>query len=73
MKRLIEASSNEGGTVFDPCMGSGSVGLACKMSNRNFIGCDINPQYVEAAIQRINDLDLEDNPWRKKLKKRTAS
>jgi len=73
MKRLIEASSNEGDTVFDPCMGSGSVGLACKMSNRNFIGCDINPEYVKAAIQRINHLDLETNPWIKKLLRRTTN
>ena len=70
MKRLIEASSNEGDTVFDPCMGSGSTGLACKMTGRNFIGCDLNPEYVENAIQRIESLDLDDNPWLTKLKKR---
>ena len=70
MKRLIEASSNAGDTVFDPCMGSGSVGLACKMTDRNFIGCDINPEYVTAAAERIETLDLDDNPWLKKLKKR---
>jgi len=70
LKRLIEASSNEGDTVFDPCMGSGSTGLACKMTNRNFIGSDINKDYVDAAIERIETLDLEDNPWLRKLKKR---
>lgn len=70
MKRLIEASSNEGDTVFDPCMGSGSTGLACKMTGRNFIGCDINPEYVNNAIQRIESLDLDNNPWLKKLTKR---
>jgi len=73
MKRLIEASSNPGDTVFDPCMGSGSVGLACKMSGRNFIGCDVNPEYVANAIKRINNLDLDSNPWLKKLQKRNKS
>jgi site-specific DNA-methyltransferase (adenine-specific) len=73
LKRLIEASSNEGDTVFDPCMGSGSTGLACKMTDRNFIGCDVNPEYVENAIQRIESLDLKNNPWLKKLNKRAIS
>ncbi len=70
MKRLIEASTNAGDIVFDPCMGSGSVGLACKMTDRNFIGCDINLEYVTKAIQRIDALDLAANPWLKKLLKR---
>ena len=70
LKRLIEASSNPGDTVFDPCMGSGSTGLACKMTGRNFIGCDINPEYVANAIERINNLDIDSNPWQKKLLKR---
>lgn len=73
MKRLIEASSNPGDTVFDPCMGSGAVGLACKMTDRNFIGCDINPDYVDKAVERIESLDLDNNPWLKKLNKRLAA
>ena len=70
MKRLIEASSNPGDTVLDPCMGSGSVGIACKMTNRDFLGSDINPMYVSKALQRIDELNLGDNPWIKKLLKR---
>ncbi len=73
LKRLIEASSNPGDTILDPCMGSGSTGLACKMTDRNFIGCDINPDYVLAAEQRIDLLDLDDNPWLKKLLKRNET
>lgn len=72
LRRLILASTNEGDTVLDPCLGSGSTGLACKMTGRNFIGCDINPEYVHNAIERINDLDLDNNPWLKKLKKRES-
>ena len=70
MKRLIEASTNVGDIVLDPCMGSGSVGLACKMTNRDFWGCDINPEYVTKAITRIEELNLGNNPWLKKLLKR---
>ena len=70
LKRLIEASTNEGDTVLDPCMGSGSTGIACKMTGRIFIGCDINPDYVDAAAKRIEELDLTDNPWLRKLQKR---
>jgi len=70
LKRLIEASSNAGDTVLDPCLGSGSTGLACKMTGRTFIGCDINPDYIVAARERIEALDINDNPWLKKLKKR---
>ena len=39
---LINASSNEGDTVLDPCMGSGVVMEACKNLNRNFIGFELN-------------------------------
>ncbi len=41
-QRLIEATSKEGDLILDPAMGSGSVLLACKNINRNFIGCDLN-------------------------------
>ena len=70
LKRLIEASTNPGDVVLDPCMGSGSTGLACKMTEREFIGGDINEDYVNAAIERIESLDVTDNPWLRKLAKR---
>jgi len=73
MKRLIEASSNPEDIVLDPCMGSGAIGLAAKMSNRQFWGCDINPEYVAKAKERLDNLDINDNPWLKKLNKRTKS
>jgi DNA modification methylase len=73
MKRLIEASSNPGDTVLDPCMGSASVGLACLMSDRNFIGYDISLDYVTKASIRLTDFNTEDNAWLKKLNKRAIS
>ena len=42
-KSLIEAVSNEGDYILDPCAGSYSVLDACKEINRNFIGCDLKP------------------------------
>lgn len=43
----------EGCTVLDPFMGSGTTGVACMQTGRNFIGCEIDPGYFEAAKRRI--------------------
>ena len=43
----------KGGTVLDPFMGSGSTGCAAVMEHREFIGIDIEPEYVEIAKKRI--------------------
>ena len=39
--------------VLDNCMGSGSTGVACKNTNRNFIGIELNEEYFEIAKKRI--------------------
>ena len=49
MKYLIEVSSNENDTVLDPFMGSGSTGVACVNTNRNFIGIELDKNYFEIA------------------------
>ena len=54
MKILIENSSNENDIVFDPFMGLGSTGIACKLSNRSFIGIEKDEAYFKIAEQRIN-------------------
>jgi len=53
MERLILASSNEGDTVLDFTMGSGTTGVACKRLNRDFIGIELNSLYYFHAINRI--------------------
>ena len=53
MERCVQLWSNEGDTVLDFTMGSGSTGVACKNLNRNFIGIELNKEYFEIAIQRI--------------------
>lgn len=51
---LLKTYSNEGMTIFDPCMGSGTTGVACKNTNRNFIGIEKDEGYFKIAEQRIN-------------------
>ena len=55
MKVLIDNSSSEGEIVLDPFMGSGSTGVACMQSNRNFIGIEIDENYFNISKQRIED------------------
>lgn len=50
---LIENSSNENDIVLDPFMGSGSCGVACLNTNRNFIGFEIDQKYFDIAKERI--------------------
>nr|WP_217270401.1 site-specific DNA-methyltransferase [Lactobacillus helveticus] len=55
LKYLIKTYTDEGMTVLDNCMGSGSTGVAAKQLNRNFIGMELDPKYYEIAKQRINE------------------
>ena len=52
---LIKTYTNEGDTVLDNCMGSGTTGVACKNLNRNFIGIELDPEYFKIAEKRINE------------------
>lgn len=53
LEYLLSLCSNEGDTVLDLFMGSGSVGVACKNLNRNFIGIEKDESYFEIAKNRI--------------------
>ncbi len=55
MKKHILISSNEGDTILDPFMGSGTTGVACKELHRDFIGIEISPKYFEIAKKRIEN------------------
>lgn len=50
----ILAGCPEGGTVLDPFTGSGTTGVVAKRLGRNFVGCEINPEYHEMATRRID-------------------
>lgn len=55
LEDLIQTYSNEGNTVLDFTMGSGSTGVACVNTNRHFIGIELDPVYFEIAEKRINE------------------
>lgn len=55
LEYLIKTYTDEGDTVIDFCMGSGSTGVACRNLNRNFIGIELDENYFNIAKQRIND------------------
>ena len=50
---LIEQYSDENAVICDPFMGSGSTGVACNNTNRNFIGIEIDKHYFDIANERI--------------------
>lgn len=53
MKALIEEFTEEGSTVLDPFTGSGTTGMASVISGRDFIGCELTPEYIPLAKARI--------------------
>ena len=59
-EKLIEpcviAGSREGGIVLDPFVGSGTTAVVAKKFNRDFIGIELNPEYVEMAKRRLEEL-----------------
>lgn len=58
LKELILDNSNENQMVFDPCMGSGTTGVAALKNNRNFIGIELDKSYYDVAVKRINNKDI---------------
>lgn len=56
LEYLLNIYSNEGDVVLDNCMGSGSTGVACVNTNRNFIGIELDENYYRIAQQRINEV-----------------
>ena len=53
---LIKTYTNEGETVLDNCMGSGTTAIACLNTNRNFIGFELDKEYYNLALQRIAEV-----------------
>lgn len=54
MEYLIRTYTNAGGVVLDNCMGSGTTGVACRNTGREFIGIEKDADYFAAAVERIN-------------------
>jgi DNA modification methylase len=55
----ILAGCHEGGIVLDMFMGSGTTGLVAKRLNRNYIGIELNPEYINIAKKRIEEDDYK--------------
>ena len=53
LEYLVKTYTNEGDTVLDNSMGSGSTGVACKNLNRDFIGIELDEKYYKTACERI--------------------
>ena len=53
MEYLIRTYTQEGETVLDNCMGSGTTGVACVNTGRQFIGIEQDPMYFAIALDRI--------------------
>ena len=56
---LIEKSTDPGDTVLDPFMGSGTTGVACVQTGRNFIGIEVCEEYFKIAERRIAEAQLQ--------------
>jgi site-specific DNA-methyltransferase (adenine-specific) len=56
MEYLIKTYTNEGETVLDFTMGSGTTGVACRKLNRNFIGIELDLEYFNTAKRRIEQI-----------------
>ncbi len=59
LEYLIKTYTNENEVVLDNCMGSGSTGVACVNTNRNFIGIELDKNYFNIAEERIEEVKGE--------------
>jgi site-specific DNA-methyltransferase (adenine-specific) len=60
LRYLIEDYTQEGDTIFDPFVGSGTTAVACQWTKRHFIACEINPEYAQIATSRLRDPKKEE-------------
>ena len=59
LKNLIINSSKDGDTILDCFMGSGSTGVACVNTGREFIGIELDKKYYDTAFERIKQAEFE--------------
>lgn len=57
LEYLINAYTNYGDVVLDNCIGSGTTAIACIKTNRKFIGFELDKNYYDLSIKRINDVE----------------
>lgn len=54
-KDLVLDNTNEGDLVFDPCSGGGTTAIACKVLNRDFLGCELDPDFYKKSLEYIRN------------------
>jgi len=77
LRKVVLASSDEGDVVLDPFMGSGTTAVCAEQLNRKWLGCDISPEYLDWAVDRIERVEAWDiEKWRQydfdNLKRRSS-
>ena len=60
--RVIMSSSKPGDVILDPFFGSGTTGAVAKRLGRNFVGIDREDKYIEAALKRIDEVEVVKSP-----------
>ena len=60
LAKLNKPSSNPDDIIFDPCMGSGTSGLAAKVTRRGYIGCDLDSNYATIAESWVTKMGEEE-------------
>lgn len=58
MERIILTSSNEGDLVFDPFLGVGTTAITVKLLKRDYLGIEINPDYVQESLKNLEQISL---------------
>ncbi|ASB87709.1 MULTISPECIES: DNA-methyltransferase [Bacillus subtilis group] len=58
---LIKTYTNEGDTVLDNCLGSGTTAVACELNNRKWIGFETEKEYIEIINKRLDQIQVEDD------------
>ena len=71
MQKIVERLTKPTDTILDPFMGSGTTGVAAIQLGRNFIGCEIDPDYFAIADQRIKEAKMQLNMFTTKTPKAT--
>ena len=59
MRWIVERTTMVNETILDPFMGSGTTGVACVQTGRNFIGIEIDPEYFAIAERRIKEAEAQ--------------
>ena len=63
VNRMIKAGCPENGIVLDPFMGAGTTGLVARKLDRNYVGIELNPKYIEIANKRIKKYTSRGTPF----------